>query len=42
MVSEHEGREFWNWFGQCLQTIRFKRHINTLWNAGYVRTMSAL
>jgi hypothetical protein len=35
-VSEKQVQQFWAWFGQCLQTIRFKRYISTLWNTGVI------
>lgn len=35
-VTEKQGLNFWAWFGQCLQTIRFKRYISTLWNTGVI------
>mmetsp|Transcript_8438 Transcript_8438/g.21313 ORF Transcript_8438/g.21313 Transcript_8438/m.21313 type:complete len:661 (-) Transcript_8438:84-2066(-) len=27
---------FWNWFGQATQTLRFKRHISALWFSGLI------
>jgi hypothetical protein len=27
---------FWDWFGQVLTTIRFKRHVKALWSNGYL------
>ena len=33
-ISMSRAKLFWDWFGQCLQTIRFKRHIGALWNSG--------
>lgn len=35
-VVEKQVTAFWSWFGQCLQTIRFKRYISTLWNTGAI------
>lgn len=35
-VSEKQVTNFWNWFGQCLQTIRFKRYIANMWNSGII------
>lgn len=35
-VSEKQVNVFWNWFGQCLQTIRFKRYIANMWNTGII------
>ncbi len=26
--------EFWDWYGKCLQVLRYQRHIGSLWNAG--------
>jgi hypothetical protein len=25
---------FWDWYGKCLQVLRYQRHIGSLWNAG--------
>lgn len=36
IVSEGDAQRFWSWFGQCVHTIRFKRHINQLWIQGYI------
>eukprot|EP01101_Sappina_pedata_P008874 TRINITY_DN500_c0_g1_i1.p1 TRINITY_DN500_c0_g1~~TRINITY_DN500_c0_g1_i1.p1 ORF type:complete len:729 (+),score=230.74 TRINITY_DN500_c0_g1_i1:157-2187(+) len=27
---------FWNWFGKCLQVIRYQRHVLKMWTAGYI------
>lgn len=35
-VTEKQGSNFWAWFGQCMQTIRFKRYIFMLWNTGII------
>lgn len=35
-VSEKQVGNFWAWFGQCLQTIRFKRYIANMWNSGII------
>jgi hypothetical protein len=35
-VTEKQGQNFWAWFGQIMQTIRFKRHISTMWNTGII------
>ena len=35
-VNEKQVQIFWAWFGQCLQTTRFKRYISTLWNTGVI------
>lgn len=35
-VSEKQVNNFWAWFGQCLQTIRFKRYIANMWNSGII------
>jgi hypothetical protein len=40
MISDHQARLFWEWFGQVLQTIRFKRHIHNMWQSGYVNILS--
>eukprot|EP01114_Cavostelium_apophysatum_P017110 TRINITY_DN5006_c0_g1_i1.p1 TRINITY_DN5006_c0_g1~~TRINITY_DN5006_c0_g1_i1.p1 ORF type:complete len:657 (-),score=188.01 TRINITY_DN5006_c0_g1_i1:30-2000(-) len=35
-VSKKEAKVFWDWFGHVLTTIRFKRHIKTLWFNGLI------
>lgn len=25
---------FWEWYGKCLQALRYQRHIGSLWNSG--------
>lgn len=35
-LTELDGYSFWNWFGQCIHNIRFKRHIRKLWLEGYI------
>ena len=36
MVSQPQVAEFWTWFGGLVQTLRFKRHINSLWFDGLI------
>ena len=36
IVSEDDANNFWQWFGLCLHTIRFKRHILSLWTQGSI------
>lgn len=36
MVSRAEAQEFWKFFGPCLSTIRFKRHILRFWLGGLI------
>jgi len=35
-VSNAQVSQFWSWFGQVTQTLRFKRHINSLWFNGLI------
>jgi len=35
-ITNKEAAKCWNWLGQVLTTIRFKRHIRTLWFDGLV------
>eukprot|EP01112_Ceratiomyxa_fruticulosa_P020394 TRINITY_DN6922_c0_g1_i1.p1 TRINITY_DN6922_c0_g1~~TRINITY_DN6922_c0_g1_i1.p1 ORF type:complete len:681 (+),score=166.17 TRINITY_DN6922_c0_g1_i1:74-2116(+) len=35
-VNHKSFDNFWNWFGKALQTLRYKRHISTLWQNGLV------
>jgi EF-hand fold domain/STATa Immunoglobulin-like domain/SH2 domain/Dictyostelium STAT, coiled coil len=35
-VNQEQAREFWGWFGPIVQTLRFKRHINSLWFDGLI------
>jgi hypothetical protein len=35
-VTQTQANKFWEWFGQILQTIRFKRHIAQLWENGII------
>ena len=32
--KEYDG--YWNWYGKCVQVIRYQRHIGQLWQAGFV------
>jgi hypothetical protein len=36
IINEHQAQLFWDWFGQVLQTIRFKRHIHHMWQLGLI------
>lgn len=36
MVTSFQANRFWSWFGPVTQTLRFKRHIATLWLTGFV------
>eukprot|EP01104_Vermistella_antarctica_P009773 TRINITY_DN2544_c0_g3_i1.p1 TRINITY_DN2544_c0_g3~~TRINITY_DN2544_c0_g3_i1.p1 ORF type:complete len:626 (+),score=148.06 TRINITY_DN2544_c0_g3_i1:559-2436(+) len=36
VVAEGTAREFWPWFGQVVQTVRFKRHVANLWFQGLI------
>eukprot|EP01133_Synstelium_polycarpum_P015205 gene15205-17992_t len=35
-VSHKDFDHFWSWFGKSLQTLRYKRHISTLWQHGLI------
>lgn len=35
-ITKEKAKPFWEWFGPVLTTIRFKRHIRTLWFEGLV------
>ncbi|GAM18948.1 hypothetical protein SAMD00019534_021230 [Acytostelium subglobosum LB1] len=35
-VSHKDFDQFWTWFGKSLQTLRYKRHISTLWQNGLI------
>ncbi len=34
VVSKKDFGSFWDWYGKCLQALRYQRHIGQLWNAG--------
>eukprot|EP01101_Sappina_pedata_P011633 TRINITY_DN784_c0_g1_i1.p1 TRINITY_DN784_c0_g1~~TRINITY_DN784_c0_g1_i1.p1 ORF type:complete len:587 (+),score=172.38 TRINITY_DN784_c0_g1_i1:34-1761(+) len=36
LVTQKQALVFWSWFGQVTQSIRFKRHINSLWYSGLI------
>jgi len=36
MVTTQQMGKFWSWFGPVVQTLRFKRHISTLWFNGLI------
>jgi len=35
-VSHKDFDAFWAWFGKSIQTLRYKRHISTLWQNGLI------
>mmetsp|Transcript_1183 Transcript_1183/g.1612 ORF Transcript_1183/g.1612 Transcript_1183/m.1612 type:complete len:605 (+) Transcript_1183:108-1922(+) len=35
-LTKDKANIFWAWFGHVLTTIRFKRHIKTMWSAGFI------
>merc|ERR1712137_364911 len=36
VITTQQAGRFWGWFGQVTQTLRFKRHISTLWFTGLI------
>lgn len=36
LVNQQQVLDFWVWFGGLVQTLRFKRHINSLWFDGLI------
>lgn len=36
IVHQKDYDGFWNWYGKCLQVVRFQRHILQLWQSGLV------
>jgi len=35
-VTQQQAGKFWSWFGQVIQSLRFKRHIANLWFTGLI------
>jgi hypothetical protein len=35
-VTQQQAGRFWSWFGQVVQTLRFKRHIANMWFVGLI------
>eukprot|EP01089_Gocevia_fonbrunei_P013113 TRINITY_DN3264_c0_g1_i1.p1 TRINITY_DN3264_c0_g1~~TRINITY_DN3264_c0_g1_i1.p1 ORF type:complete len:561 (-),score=75.93 TRINITY_DN3264_c0_g1_i1:110-1690(-) len=35
-VNQQQAVKYWSWFGQVVQSLRFKRHISHLWFAGLI------
>ena len=33
-IKKEQFDKFWDWFGKCLQVIRYQRHIGSLWQNG--------
>lgn len=36
VVQQKDFDNFWNWFGKSMQTLRYQRHISSMWQAGIV------
>eukprot|EP01133_Synstelium_polycarpum_P003844 gene3844-4438_t len=36
IIHQQDFDRFWNWFGKSMQTLRYQRHISTLWQEGII------
>jgi len=36
VVQQKDFDNFWNWFGKSMQTLRYQRHISSMWQAGII------
>lgn len=36
IIQQKDFDHFWNWFGKSMQTLRYQRHISTLWQNGII------
>lgn len=36
IIQQKDFDNFWNWFGKSMQTLRYQRHISTLWQNGII------
>eukprot|EP01111_Echinosteliopsis_oligospora_P017924 TRINITY_DN7965_c0_g1_i1.p1 TRINITY_DN7965_c0_g1~~TRINITY_DN7965_c0_g1_i1.p1 ORF type:complete len:497 (-),score=139.14 TRINITY_DN7965_c0_g1_i1:105-1595(-) len=36
IVQQKDFDNFWNWFGKSMQTIRYQRHISSMWQCGII------
>jgi hypothetical protein len=34
VISQKDYDEFWDWFGKCLQKLRYQRHVASMWQSG--------
>eukprot|EP01132_Coremiostelium_polycephalum_P005010 gene5010-6239_t len=36
IIHQQDFDKFWSWFGKSMQTLRYQRHISTLWQEGII------
>jgi hypothetical protein len=36
IISQNDFDEFWDWFGKCMQKVRYQRHVCSMWLNGYI------
>jgi signal transducer and activator of transcription 4 len=34
VIDSKSFERFWDWYGKCLQVLRYQRHVGALWNSG--------
>jgi hypothetical protein len=40
VITIADFNKFWEWYGKAFQVLRFQKHINTLYQLGYVHSLS--